>query len=325
MSIKQSASIQQNHRHRILRYLIIILLSFIVIAGVVIYINFNSDINTANARINSIKTEIYTSQYGHIEYRIEGDGPAVIVLHGVTGGIDQGMYFANIYGFSGKGYKLLYISRFGYLKSDIPEDASAKKQAASYKALLNHLGVNRAFVYANSAGGTSAMWFAIEYPELTSGLILQSSAVPGPLIPAPPQMLSKSDFLYWAVVKTVPDMLIGILLPDEIRSTLTDKEKASLITNAFMAGLPISKRSNGIIFDNEISTPSVNEVPFERIKIPTLILQATDDPHEKEGAIELTKRIPNHQFIGLAGGHFLLRQEQKVETEILRFLANHTE
>jgi len=325
MNKEQSDLFRQNRRHRILRYTKIVLLTLVVIASTVIYIDFKSDIKDAHARIDSIQTKVYESKYGSIEYRLEGSGPTVIVLHGVTGGIDQGILLSKQFGFFNKGYRLLYISRFGYLKSEISMNTSPKHQAAAYKALLEHLGINQVFVYANSAGGISAMWFARDYPELTKGLILQSSAVPGPLIPAPPQFIFRYDFLYWAVIKAAPEMLLGILLPDEIRSTLTDEERSSLVENVLIAGLPISKRTYGVIFDNDISTPSINYFQFEQIRIPTLILQAMDDPREKKGAAVLAMRIPHCRLVGLTGGHFLLREEKKVQAEILRFFAEQTE
>ncbi len=325
MNKDQSDLFKQNRRRRILRYTKIALLTLVVIASIVIYIDFKSDIEAAHTRIDSIQTKIYASKYGSIEYRLEGSGPTVIVLHGTTGGVDQGMLLSRQFGFVNKGYRLLYISRFGYLKSEISMNTSPKHQAAAYKALLEHLGINQVFVYANSAGGTSAMWFARDYPDLVKGLILQSSAVPGPLIPAPPQFIFRYDFLYWAIIKAAPDMLLGILLPEEIRSTLTDEERTSLIENVLIAGLPISKRTYGVIFDNDISTPSVNYFQFEQIKIPTLILQAMDDPREKKGAEVLAMRIPHSRLVGLTGGHFLLRQEKKVQTEILHFFAEQIE
>jgi pimeloyl-ACP methyl ester carboxylesterase len=317
-------SVLQKHRRRyMLTYAALGLLALVVIASVTVYIRYDRDMNVARTRLASIPTEVYTSQYGDIEYRLAGNGPVVLVSHGVTGGIDQGMFLTGEFGFFGEGYQFLYVSRFGYLKSSLPKDASARLQAAVYKDLLDYLGIDQVFVFGNSAGGPSAMWFAIDYPERTKGLILHSSAVPVRLLALPPRLLFESDFLYWSSVRAAPDKLIGILLPDEIRTTLTIQEKAFLIENVFLASLPISERTNGAIFDNEVSTPSVNDVPFESIQIPTLILQAVDDPREAEGGRELAERIPDSEFVGLTGGHFLLRQERMVQTEIAKFIAKH--
>jgi pimeloyl-ACP methyl ester carboxylesterase len=230
------------------------------------------------------------------------------------------MHLTNEFAFFDKEYRFLYVSRFGYLNSSLPKNASARIQAAAYKELLDHLGIKKLFVFGNSAGGPSAMWFAIDYPEYTQGLILHSSAIPGPLLPPPPELIFESNFLWWEAIKSAPDMLIGTLIPKNILATITQKEKAFLIENVYMAALPITERTDGIIFDNDISTPSVNQIPIERNKVPTLILQSIDDPREKAGGEELAKRIPNSDYVRLKGGHLLLRQANKVRFEIARFI-----
>lgn len=90
-----------------------------------------------------------------------------------------------------------------------------------------------------------------------------------------------------------------------------------------MASLPITERTEGVIFDNGVSTPSVNDIPFEQIATPTLILQAEDDPREKEAGHAMAERIPENEFVGLTGGHFLLRQDERVRAEIASFIEKH--
>lgn len=309
-------------RRRMTRKALIgMIIGFVLLAlFLVAFAFFNRDLNAARSKLAGIPTEVYTSAYGDIEYRLVGDGPVVLISHGVTGGIDQGMFLSdNLFG---DGHRFLYISRFGYLKSSLPEEASARLQAAAYQDLLDHLGIDGVFLLGNSAGGPSTMWFAIDYPERTKGLILHSSAGPGPNDEFPPDQLFRYNFPYWAAVKAFPNMIIGFLLPDEIRSTLTDQEK-KMIVNVFMASLPITERTAGVIFDNGVSTPSVNDIPLERIAVPTLILQAEDDPREKETGHEMADRIPENDFVGLTGGHFLLRQDERVRTEIAAFIEQY--
>ncbi len=298
----------------------VILLAFFLIA----FIDFRQDLSAARRRLAGIPTKVYPSRYGDIEYLLAGNGPTVLVSHGVTGGIDQGMFLGQFVS-SGEGYRFLYVSRFGYLKSSLPKGASARLQAAAYKDLLDHLGIDRVFAFGNSGGGPSTIWLAIDYPERIKGLILLSSAAPtsGPPPAIPPRIIFRHDFLYWAVAKAAPDQLMGILLPKEIRSTLTDEEKKDLIKNVFLASLPVSVRTEGIIFDNEVSTPSVKDIPFEQIEVPTLILQAVDDPREREGGREMARRIAGSDYVGLSGGHFLLRQEQRARAEIVAFIGKH--
>jgi len=51
-----------------------------------------------------------------------------------------------------------------------------KELAADVKAMLDHLGMEKAAIAGHSMGGYVAQEFAIAYPERTSGLILESTA-----------------------------------------------------------------------------------------------------------------------------------------------------
>ena len=288
------------------------------------FILFRQDLSEARSRLANTPTKLYRSQRGDIQYRLVGTGPAVLISHGITGGVDLGESLVTTWRQFREGPLFLYVSRFGYLKSSLPKGATARLQAAAYRDLLDHLGIERVFVVGNSAGGASAMWFAIDYPERTNGLILLSSAVPGPEPDPIPKLVAEHDFVYWAAVKLAPGMLIGLLLPDSVRATMTDKEKDFVVENAFMAGLPISERSQGIAFDYADSIPGVNDVPFDRITTPTLIVQAVDDPRELRGGREMARRIPNSEFIGLTGGHFLLRHEKEIQAANADFIAKHS-
>lgn len=299
----------------------VILLVFLAVS----FVFFRGDLREARRRIASIPTKIYASPYGDIQYRLDGEGPTVLVSHGITGGVDAAQDLVTRWRNLENDYRFLFVSRFGYLESSLPNNATPRLQAVAYKDLLDHLGIERVFVAGNSAGGTSAMWFAIDYPERTNGLILISSAVPGPLPDPVPRFVAENDFVYWAAIKFAPDMLIGLLLPDSIRATLTEEERAFIIENAFIAGLPISERTEGIVFDNQESNPGMNDVPFERIETPTLIFQSVDDPRELRGGREMAARIPDNQYMGLTGGHFLLRHQDEIRGAIADFIAEHAD
>jgi pimeloyl-ACP methyl ester carboxylesterase len=177
-----------------------------LVLSTVLVVWFRHDMSQARARLAAQPTEIFQSRYGDVEYRVSGTGPAVLISHGITGGVDQAEAIVTQWrNFPADHYRFIYVSRFGYLRSDLPEGATPRTQAAVYRDLLDHLGFDRVFVVGNSAGGPSAMWFAIDYASRTNGLILLSSAVPGPESEYIPELVAKHDFVYWAAVKTAPD------------------------------------------------------------------------------------------------------------------------
>jgi pimeloyl-ACP methyl ester carboxylesterase len=286
---------------------------------------FRHDMSQARARIAAQPTEIFQSRYGDVEYRVTGTGPAVLISHGITGGADQAEAIVTQWrNFQPDRYRFIYVSRFGYLRSDRPAGATARTQAAAYRDLLDHLGIGRVFVVGNSAGGPSAMWFAIDYPGRTNGLILLSSAVPGQEPEYIPELVAKHDFIYWAAVKAAPGKLLGLLLPDSVIAGMSETQKDFAIKNSFVASMPISERTDGILFDNKVTLPSMNQVPFEQIKPSTLIIQSTDDPREAAGGQEMAKRIPDSTLSGFTGGHLMLGHETEIQQANAEFITRHS-
>lgn len=277
--------------------------------------------------LDRIPSQVYDSKFGKIEYLLRGKGPTILVSHGITGGIDQGM--GMIEDLIRPEYQFLYISRFGYLKSSIPENPTAGLQGDAYCELLNHLGIETAFVLGNSAGGTSAIQFAIRHPEKCKGLILISSNAPLDAKQGnPPMFIFKSDFLYWLFLKLVGGTMMSMFLPKSIVSTLSDKEKREIAGSVFFSALPVSKRTQGIAFDLTISNPSINtDISFDDISAPTLIINAVDDPATRiEGAERLAGRIRNSTLVIVTdGGHLLLNQEEIIRKHIDEFVSQSSE
>lgn len=300
----------------------IITISVSLILVIVIVSSYRKKLYQNLLLLNNIPSKIYQSKYGDVEYLLEGEGPTILISHGITGGIDQGIGMMK--SFLGSGYRFLYISRFGYLKSSIPDNPTVELQADLYNELLEHLAIRSIFVLGNSAGGTSAIHFAIRYPEKCKGLILLSTNAPLDVNPGnPPKFVFRFDFLYWFFMKIVGQFMLSMFVPKSILQTLSKERKNQIMDDIYFSSLPISKRSEGIFFDMIVSNPSINtDVPFESIKSPTLIINAKDDPATRvEGAITLSKEIKTSSLIVLeSGGHLLLDREYEVKTYIEDFI-----
>jgi pimeloyl-ACP methyl ester carboxylesterase len=306
-------------------FILLVIGIILVIGFIVILITYKKALSASIAKTNAIKSSIFKSAEGDIEYIMEGSGPIILISHGVTGGIDQGIGLSNMY--LGPGYKYLYLSRFGYLKSSFPNNPSAKLQAKAYKDLLDYLGIDSVFILGNSAGGTSAIHFAIDYPERCKGLILVSSVVPGDTKALPPKPIMKvvfgCDFIYWSTIKLFGRNMLQMFVPKTINDELSKLKRKDLINNILLSGFPISFRTKGVLFDTYISNTSINgDLPFESIKSPTLIIHAIDDPAPPiEGARKISARIPGCDLITFdVGGHLILDHEQDIKKSIHLFI-----
>ncbi len=308
----------------------IALILILLVTFAVSYSGFRNDLAAGRAKLAGLHSRVYESTYGDVEYVLTGTGPTILISHGVTGGVDQGIELADMY--VGQGYRFLHVSRFGYLESSMPAEPSAKLQAEVFDDLLTFLRIHRAFILGNSAGGPSAIHFAIDYPEKCSGMILVSSAVPGNTNPLPPKafmnLVFASDYLYWCAVKLFAPNMMKMFVPKPVLKTLPPEEKMRLVDAILLSGLPISRRTAGVLFDTYRSNPSMDgDIPFEKIASPTLILHAVDDPAPPiSGARLLAKRIPHCELVALeTGGHLLLNHEHEIKETINRFVSRNRE
>jgi pimeloyl-ACP methyl ester carboxylesterase len=110
---------------------------------------FQSDMRAARARLAARSRLVQTACSGPVEVAESGSGPPVLVVHG-RGRFDQALMAAK--GPFGNSYRVIVPSRFGYLRSPMPADASHAAQAEALAALLDALQVPRAVVMAVSAG-----------------------------------------------------------------------------------------------------------------------------------------------------------------------------
>src|SRR4030095_14130680 len=93
------------------------------------YINYRRDIHQARQRVSTGSRIVHTP-CGPIEYAFAGDGPPVLLVHGAGGGYDQGLEIGDPLVKSG--FRVIAMSRFGYLRTPLPGDASASAQADAH-------------------------------------------------------------------------------------------------------------------------------------------------------------------------------------------------
>ena len=123
----------------------------------------------AEARI-ARRSSVIATGAGTLEYAVAGHGSPLMMIHGTGGGFDQGLLFADRLRESG--YQIVAPSRFGYLRSDFPDDASPAHQADVLVELLDALGIRRIPVIGGSAGALTAAEFALRHPDRCSHLVL---------------------------------------------------------------------------------------------------------------------------------------------------------
>ena len=290
------------------------------------YSRYKRELAAARNRVRASGSQIAETRRGSIEYIDWGQGPPVLWVHGILGGADHGPSMAQTY--LGEGFRVIAVSRFGYLQSPMPPDASPTAQADVFAFLLDVLRIAKVSLVGTSAGSASSLQFALRYPDRCAALVLWSMAVPPYQVPSPSMQFILhtffgSDFLLWTIITHFPSTMLRIMgVPRSIQNHLTPVQ-LEWLSRAMAQFLPPRQRIKGIMNDICVSNPGMNEVDtFEQISVPKLIIHAMDDPMPSFAtARQISCRLPNTEFIEIKdGGHLLLGHFEQVRAEIRAFI-----
>ena len=287
-----------------------------------LYIQFHRDITYAYQRVLD-GSEILVTENGVIEYAVEGNGIPALLIHGAGGGYDQGLLMGKTA--FGDGFKLISVSRFGYLRSSFLEESTVENQAALYTDLLDHLEVDKVVILGGSAGGPSALQFAHDYPQRSIALIMLSavSMYMGDEIPLTTKIVNtiqKSDFTYWLVLKLFRSQFLEMVgISQETYNALGPDDKR--LTDEMLEFMnPMSPRRPGNIHEAEIK-PLTSEA-MSRITVPTIILHAKDDILVTYDHAEFVhNNIEHSELVSFdIGGHGLFAETKEITKQIKDFL-----
>jgi 2-hydroxy-6-oxonona-2,4-dienedioate hydrolase len=269
------------------------------------------------------------TRYGQLEYASAGAGPPLLMIHGTGGGFDQGLGFAGK--MLGRGYRVIAPSRFGYLRSDFPEDPSSERQADAFVDLLDRLGIERLPVAGGSAGALSAAQFALRHPDRCSALILLVPAANvrgsdpvemGSLTRFLVERVLASDLLFWAALNTIPDRLIATLLAtDPALVAAASPEERARAYRILEEIMPVSDRARGIVNDARLAGNPAR-MDFSRIQVPTLVISVEDDRFGTAAtARDIAAAVPHARLVIYpSGGHIWIGHDEAIAAEMNGFL-----
>lgn len=296
------------------------------VAGVVIAASvaggrrYGGDVAAAYARLDAVDRTDISTEVGVIEYAELGTGPPLLVSHGIFHGCDGGLLAVRDVI---EGRRVIVPSRFGYLGSTLPPNASSATQADAFVSLLDHLGLERVDVICISAGTGAALQLAIRHSDRVGHLVISSGNLPGsPTATAPPgwARVFYNDAAMWMLKSVSPAMINRLMgVPAGFPQ---NAEQADVIGELVESIFPLGPRRAGAVFDAFVANPEVETVPLESIEVPTLIIHAKDDPLASyDAAARAAGRIPGAMLAGLdSGGHLALGQANRVRSEIAAFL-----
>jgi pimeloyl-ACP methyl ester carboxylesterase len=179
------------------------------------------------------------------------------------------------------------------------------------------------------------MQLCLKHPERCAALVLvvpltwtpdrQPVDAPSPFFETVLNTIAASDFLFWTATKVARMTLLQTILGTPAQSyrnaTLDERRNVDRLLHEI---LPISRRIAGIGNDRVVSE-NLTRYPLEDIRVPTLVISASDDLYGTyESSVYTARKIPNARFTGFAsGGHLLLGHEAEVRSQVTGFVTHH--
>ena len=280
-----------------------------------VYLRYRRAMNAARVRLAAVERRVISTRWGAVEYAERGCGAPVLVVHGIFHNCVGGLLSVRDLCTD---RRVIAPSRFGYLGSTMPADATPEHQADALVAVLDALDIDRIDVIGESAGATSALQLALRHPERVKHLAVLVGNLPGsPTAVVQPSAakLFNRQLPLWMLRTFAPSMMVRLVagLP---KGFAISREDARFVIEFIDSLFPVSPE--GVDFDAFVSNAAVNDCDLEGIRVPTLIVHTKDDQVASHAASRrAAKRIPGARFVSLeSGGHLMIGQTKIVRDEL---------
>jgi pimeloyl-ACP methyl ester carboxylesterase len=306
------------------------LLGWLFLVGAVpIAVLYRRERKQARARVRG--SQIADSAMGMMEFAVVGDGPALLVSHGIGGGFDQALELVD--SFARRGFRVVAPSRFGYLRSELPDDASPEAQADAFAFLLRSLGIERVVALGVSAGAPSTLQFAIRHPELCAAVVLiaPGACVSGRGTSPPPwgrdtrlalAAALRFDFLFWLGLRLAPEAMVrNVLGTQPALLDAAPPEERDRALNVLWRMMPIGARARGIARDRA-ALAALERYPLDRVAAPLIAIGCEDDLFAAcEVARYAAAQVARGRLVSFpTGGHFWIGHDDDLWNAVGAFL-----
>jgi pimeloyl-ACP methyl ester carboxylesterase len=210
---------------------------------------------------------------GPLEGTSRGEGAVVLALHGGMGGFDQSQLLARALFAEAADHRVIAVSRPGYLGTPLAAGAAPEQQADLYAQALDRLGIDKAVVAAISAGGPSALQFALRHPDRCRALILVSCCTGR--LEIPPEILSR---MRWKIGRNWDETARRSIADPDVRARTLADPKAGPMLRELQLGVfrRLRERLPGTMNDTA-HFAQMAPIPFDSISAPALVIHGTGD------------------------------------------------
>src|SRR5258705_8689463 len=127
-----------------------------------------------------VKDKYVTVDGLKLRYIEEGEGPAVLLLHGASLGSSADVFIRNLTPLARAGFRAIAFDQPGFGLSDVPSDLSPAYRRDSIPKFMDALGLKKAALVGHSQAGNPAVQLALKEPDRYSHIIVLGT---GSLLP----------------------------------------------------------------------------------------------------------------------------------------------
>lgn len=280
----------------------------------------------AQARLGEAQARIAyaPTSHGEVAYAAWGRGrETVVVMWGLVSNLEVALEEPRARAFLdrlSRRCRVVMLDRRGSgLSERVGIEPSADTAVEDIAATLRHLGIERAWLFGSSAGGTLAIDFALRHPERVSGLLLFGTSATGRWQRDWPWALRAEAFDSWVASMTDPDRY------DDSLRQMAPSVADDPAVRAWYARL---LRQGATRFGMAAMLRAYQQMDLRRelhrLRVPTLVMQRSGDRIVPfEAGLQLARSIPGAQFVALRGDdHFLWRGDDRfVQQAVEQFIA----
>jgi 3-oxoadipate enol-lactonase len=249
-----------------------------------------------------------------IYYESIGDGPPLVFAHGAGGNArswwQQTAFFS-------AGFRCITFDHPGFRNSawNVPESDPEAYYGNVLAQLLDHLGIEKAGLIAQSMGGWTCLRFAIDHPERTAALVMAATDA-GMLLPAQERYADQVETLA-ELRKSWAERAPGSYNPAcGIRMKLEQPALYEMYLEISSQNGEVVRRGWGEVAAPEPST----------LQAPTLFITGTEDNVISPERVEaLAAIIPGSEVVRVAkSGHSVYFERSEQFNQIVDvFLSEH--
>jgi pimeloyl-ACP methyl ester carboxylesterase len=273
--------------------------------------------------VRMVPGDAFATINGHrLRYRRRGAGPLAVFGHGLLGSLEQ--IEENLPAVEELHARLdlvVYDAR-GHGQSDGPDDAAAytwETLGQDMAALVEHAGGRPAFVGGASMGAATALWVALERPELVRALVLvMPPPLGGPSLQSGDEKraLQVLDMLSAAIQNFGMEQTVALArqFPGFANSPEEADERAAWLRRQSPRALAHAVR--GLI-----RAPFHTADDYARIRVPTLVMAHDGDGlHPLRAAELLADAMPDCRLVTAPDPGYWRREPGAFLAEIHAFL-----